>query len=111
MWGGRASPVGDVGGAQQGGQVGDGVAQGARLVALGLTGEEVEGDEGSVGAGEQGQAAWVEGLAVQRLLHCQLQVWGTPRSAPHPDSTPSTLSPRPPDLCVHHILLTHAGQQ
>lgn len=43
-------PVRDVGCAQQRGQVGDRVAQGACLVALRLAGEEVEGDEGSVGA-------------------------------------------------------------
>lgn len=50
-WDGWLSPIRDVRCAQQCRKVGDRVAQGARPVALRLTGEEVEGNEGSVGAG------------------------------------------------------------
>lgn len=113
--GGWHSPVRDVRGAQQCGQVGDGAAQGTGLVTLRLTGEEVEGDEGSVGASQQGQAVRVQRLSVQRLLHCQLHPWGTHHWHPNisilPGASPQHPQPSTPHLGVCHILLTHMGKQ
>lgn len=109
--GGWHSPVRDVRGAQQCRQVGDRAAQGTGLVTLGLAGEEVEGDEGSVGASQQAQAVWVQGLSVQRLLHCQLHPWGTQTSASSQQPPPKHPQPSAPHLGVCHVLLTHTGKQ
>lgn len=113
--GGWHSPVRDVRGAQQCRQVGDGAAQGTGSVTLRLTGEEVEGDESSVGASQQAQAVWVQGLTVQHLLHCQLHPWGPPistqTSASSQQHPPKQPQPSTPHLGVCHILLTHTGKQ
>lgn len=96
-------------------KVGDGTAQGTGLVTLGLTREEVEGDEGSMRASQQGQAVWVQGLSVQSLLHCQLHPWATHHWHPNinilPAASPQHPQPSTPHLGVCHILLTHTGKQ